>query len=60
MNAVKYEMNGTIYNTLAEAPKGAKVIIVPETEPFKSNKAFIERKRAIFRERARENKGAGN
>ena len=34
MRAVRYEYNGQVYKTLAEAPKGAKVVLVyKDTEP---------------------------
>ena len=49
MRAVKYEYNGRVYNTLAEAPKGSKVILVTEVEPIKVNPDRIARRRAAIR-----------
>lgn len=55
MRALKYEYNGVIYNTKAEAPEGATVKLVD----IKDNTAKYHPKRVQkIRERAKERKGA--
>ena len=53
MRALQYEYNGKIYKTLAEAPKGAKVIL----ENVKAEKSKYNAKRvAKLKELARAKK----
>ena len=54
MRTLRYEYNGQMYKTLAEAPKGAKVVL----ENVKAEKPNYNAKRvAKLRELARERKG---
>ena len=47
MRTLTYEKDGITYKTLAEAPKGAQVVLTRDTEPYTATNTAEKRRKAI-------------